>query len=420
MSSIWSILGIAQTADSRLIKKAYSTKLKQVRPDEKPDEFQQLHAAYKSALQQARWLSEQATNQPTRESHAAGLDITNQAEQEFQEPTYQQHDEQITSNNLRLDYETADSFEYNQPKAEQMELSQHASSESSGYQEEIDRIISGIDRVIMEGNAFNVDSWKFVLESEYILDQNFFDDLGLAVLRRIASYYNKEEFREQGDFGINEDVLHHLNSIFRWDNYEYDYSFYLQNQFGIQQFDTLKGFEDKIINPKTDITGDLRGAKSIKKVFKYSSTPFKYYYYGGNGKRFMAMTIDMLLALSIASLVYLASEIVIGHKLTFARNFNSYIVFTIYLIGSWLFESSSHQATPGKKLLGLRVVNSNQIKLGYLHGLLRVGIFAVTSIGFYITAIINARSDGKYIHDRFSRSYVMDLWRTRKEHKKRA
>ena len=44
------LLGLADDADERAIKRAYATKLKTTRPDEDPEGFQRLHEAYQAAL----------------------------------------------------------------------------------------------------------------------------------------------------------------------------------------------------------------------------------------------------------------------------------------------------------------------------------------------------------------------------------
>lgn len=56
--SVWSVLGIAATADEREIKRAYAKKLKLTRPDDDPAAFQALHDAYESALRTARYANE--------------------------------------------------------------------------------------------------------------------------------------------------------------------------------------------------------------------------------------------------------------------------------------------------------------------------------------------------------------------------
>jgi hypothetical protein len=53
MTTIWQELGIDPTTDSAVIKSAYAARLKVTRPDENPDGFQRLRAAYNAALRQA-------------------------------------------------------------------------------------------------------------------------------------------------------------------------------------------------------------------------------------------------------------------------------------------------------------------------------------------------------------------------------
>ncbi len=50
----WFLLGIEQTNDTDVIKKAYRARLKETNPEEKPEEFKALRAAYEEALQYAK------------------------------------------------------------------------------------------------------------------------------------------------------------------------------------------------------------------------------------------------------------------------------------------------------------------------------------------------------------------------------
>ena len=50
----WDVLGVPSDADAKTIKVAYAKLLKENKPDEKPSGFQQLHAAYKTALKAAK------------------------------------------------------------------------------------------------------------------------------------------------------------------------------------------------------------------------------------------------------------------------------------------------------------------------------------------------------------------------------
>jgi hypothetical protein len=51
--SLWDVLGIAPTSDETVIRRAYASVLKRVRPDDDPEGFRQLRAAYEAAMQGA-------------------------------------------------------------------------------------------------------------------------------------------------------------------------------------------------------------------------------------------------------------------------------------------------------------------------------------------------------------------------------
>ena len=51
---IWKILGIERTNDTKIIKKAYAEKAREVHPEEHPEEFQKLHNAYVDAMNYAK------------------------------------------------------------------------------------------------------------------------------------------------------------------------------------------------------------------------------------------------------------------------------------------------------------------------------------------------------------------------------
>ena len=60
MNNIWEILGIAPTDSKKEIRKAYAAKSREIHPEEKPEEFQQLKDAYEKAL---KWIAQETANQ---------------------------------------------------------------------------------------------------------------------------------------------------------------------------------------------------------------------------------------------------------------------------------------------------------------------------------------------------------------------
>jgi len=50
MGEVWEILEIEPTSDKKIIKQAYAKAVKKYHPEENPEEFQKIHAAYKQAL----------------------------------------------------------------------------------------------------------------------------------------------------------------------------------------------------------------------------------------------------------------------------------------------------------------------------------------------------------------------------------
>lgn len=58
----WNILGIERTTDTRLIKKAYASKVKECHSEDNPQEWMQLHDAYKAALNYAKSVNKNHMN----------------------------------------------------------------------------------------------------------------------------------------------------------------------------------------------------------------------------------------------------------------------------------------------------------------------------------------------------------------------
>jgi uncharacterized RDD family membrane protein YckC len=117
--------------------------------------------------------------------------------------------------------------------------------------------------------------------------------------------------------------------------------------------------------------------------------------------RAVAFVVDAIFSgLLIWGVTLIAGDI----KSVFVKYIIGYIIYVAY--GS-VFEISPFQATPGKLLVGIRVINVNGKSIGLKFGFLRnlTKIFSVLTIFGGIMAFIN---DGNQaVHDLFGRDYVI-------------
>jgi uncharacterized RDD family membrane protein YckC len=93
----------------------------------------------------------------------------------------------------------------------------------------------------------------------------------------------------------------------------------------------------------------------------------------------------------------------------FSGNYESLILaMGFYLVSAPILEATPLQATPGKILLGLKVVSRKGKRLNILHSLFRSAMFYLSTLAVKITLWINLFSrDGKLLHDRLSASRVI-------------
>jgi uncharacterized RDD family membrane protein YckC len=361
--NIWEHLGLEPTVDTKAIKHAYAKKVKVIRPDEHPEPFQALHTAYKQALGLAR------------------RDCINQ--------------DVVT---IAIDDCAA----------------------VNTAQPIIDHSLAKVVALLEDSSQRHIlSSWEFLVENPLILDSSFNWQLGLKVFQLVAQYNQKNRSKRRLVHRVDSHIANYLNDIFNWKSEE----FYLRSQLGDDLCEHLISLivdRNQQVSDTRALAG-LRGSKSVKQIRRVRKTPIEFYYFAGPIKRALAMLIDMLLAYPLAHLVFEANRQFIFSDISAAvleQIFYATLI-SIYLITTWLFETSNLQATPGKKLFGLKVTDTRHSKLEALHGLTRSLIFGVTSVGFYITIIINNWLGGNFIHDRLSKSHVIDYRRSEREHNRR-
>lgn len=141
------------------------------------------------------------------------------------------------------------------------------------------------------------------------------------------------------------------------------------------------------------------------------------------GRRFTAYLMDIL---PIVLVLFLIAWFLLGFDKVFAtyaanrRNLNARLEFyfyrnlirdlsfVLYLIYSCLFEASSFQATPGKTLQGLRVVDENQEPLTIRRAVLRNFCKLLCTLPCFLGFLpILWRPDRRGGHDLLAKTYVI-------------
>lgn len=415
----WVLLGIEPSDDTRAIKRAYAKKLKQTRPDEKPQEFQQLHSAYKRALTIAE--SPQpviespqpvvASPQPVVENSQPLIE-TAQSGEDSPQPAMETHQPAPPEETAVAERE---------PPPE-LPPEQHSAAVEAERQKRIDeyrRVLQQVDRALENDRRIGMEkTWRFLAECSYLLEEEFNWNLGLGVFECFARFNSEapekgcnQKYRPQ----VTANILAYGDMLFGWsENRDY-----LYREFGEALcdavLDSMQG-EPQSVDP-------LQGVRGGRKLIKHKPQPAEesldYYYFGHLLARAFAFLLDIFLVYVVVGLTTSIIMIKAIGKSEGAANLTALFVSILgYLVLAWIAESSRWQATPAKHLLGYRVTDRHFKRVGYLHGLWRIFSFILTLPLFKVGWFINCFLGGNLLHDRLSRTYVIDYRKSREEYLK--
>ena len=146
--------------------------------------------------------------------------------------------------------------------------------------------------------------------------------------------------------------------------------------------------------------------------------------YAGFGIRLLAWLIDFLVLLFLSFIIALISGFFIAFLLIYVSivsadssivtslsNFISgFIGFSVNLLYFTLFWSSKFQGTPGKILLGLKIVDANGNKISYSTALIRYISTIISSLLLgigYLLIIFDGKKQA--LHDKFASTYVIKV-----------
>ena len=395
----WRILQLEATDDTRAIKRAYARLLKTTRPDESPEAFQALHAAYKAALKDAETATGaepgggRTSPEPRFESEAHERAVTEPVPPERVDPPPPSRD---------LDHARLADSEFERLLARCRELLDAGAARDAG--------------------AGRVTAWQFLAESPWMLDSAFQHRLGDSLLQLFLE--------RQDSAPPDEPLLHYLNQLFDWQGDRGA----LSGRLGRERLDLLLAPLDSTPSDDSDLIRGLRGGEKVVREVRREETGEtpsaepEELYFTVMGLRLTAMILDWILIGSLVAMpawivVVINSSINDTDQNTFQWVLSIFLglVIPIYLVMAVVMEGGGRwQATPGKRMLGLKVMDRNFQPLSFGHNLWRVVCFVlIHSFAAHFVVVINIFLRGNLVHDRISRSYLINQARSEREYKER-
>lgn len=376
----WDILELPPEADKKAIKRAYARLLKQNRPDQNPDGFQALHAAYQQAL---TWQAQHTTDldtditpeteiEPVSEpstsatvsvaSPSAATDpiltpaapITSTLSQiklekiEPAEPAVHTYRLQAELEPTAAPASNAAATEEDEALAQQQALDRQLSADW-------DYFLQTTQAQLHDKRARqNPQAWHFIEQLASFNDLMFREKVSQELFDSLSELNRRS--LEQKVLYIKPAVLNYLNQLFNWDAQWTSLSEY----YGSEQADAILAY---INSPQQE------------KGKKLAVRPKELFYW----KRSIAAAIDVGLLFVLVKLGGLLQSLT---GLELSTNMNHLLITIVWFIAFPLIESSALQASLGKRLLGLKVVDREGNPLRWYHAMWRHLIATVAIIGF--------------------------------------
>lgn len=420
----WAVLELDASASLKDIKKSYAKKLKSNKPDENPEGFQRLNSAYQEACRIAK---QKARQQAYEEEHAEQERLEKQSlleeQQSLQEnlPEFSEPDHLIDEVDELDDFEDDEWQENTEWETKEIylkdvsltvpiierELSvQQEDSELANEEEQTsygeDDLINDVE-ALMESESLNdLSKWKPLLNSPLLYEIRFRGWFTLRLFYLVSDKLEaeKEQAKEAED---NKDIeqttpvlkqatLNFLNEKMMWTHQVDRLESHFDHDELVRVIERLKPSNPKanpnIVNASTD---EEESKKDHASIFK----------------RLAAFIIDNLIFAVGVSLIAKMNAVMPEDIILESTHLLGINILWMCILFPYM--ESTLQASPGKWLVGIKVVSRKGKKLNYFHALIRLILCIVNIIGFKITIFLNAfMYDGRLLHDKISYSKVVN------------
>ena len=427
---MWDILGLdGPTDDAKVIKRAYAKKLKQVKPDESPQEFQILHEAYEAAKAYAKQckreqaaVAESAASeslepniidedeaqpalQTSSGSDSADLAASttnveahsqNEASEASESPgDFTSSDDSTTepeSAHLTADQTaaqeqspelTSDSQSDSQrPSSDSEELAADSGADERDHMEEYHAFMHQVVAYLEDHHqAVDYGAWSQILNAYFLNEFTYKSHASYWIFHTVcglceASIQAAREADGELVSDVSTELLHLLNVHFNWAGHLAE----LEERFDPDAVDFIITQAQSWVHPDEVKRRAVRvPPKDGNHLTGYGGQLLFY--------RAWATLIDYFLVLAMSALSVVGIDRLLAH-FEKAANSDSFFWAIFLLVGALYFglmESSKLQATLGKRMVKLKVINTRDCgRTSWLRSTLRFGIFTGSMLFFQV------------------------------------
>ena len=385
--SCWKVLGIEPTADKAVIKRAYAVMLKLNKPDENPQGFSQLHAAYKQALQQSPRYAE-AVVEEEHETVSISAQDGNILDSAIDQTQSRPHLDVPVEYSIEQQHELTAAPQLHSPHA--LEPVMQADDEEL-YFDDLDEawenlVDSTHHALSSPARANDKDCWTFIEETDALYDLQFKAEFSYFLFEKLLEYYEQQHL----DKPFNRHIIDYLDNTFRWR----DKRDVMEGYYGYERVEFLLGPPQALVE---------------EQQFKWTSPKIHRgpMVYGGYYARIFSTLLDIIAVMFIASFIVKISNKYGLHNFL-ADSGKGLAGLYLYALIVPIMEASPLQASLGKLLFGMKVVSPRGRRINIFHALWRNLVYIACTAGFKVTIWINFFiNDGRLLHDRLSKSIVI-------------
>jgi len=360
----WEILGIEPTTNKKNIKRAYAKKLKAVRPDDNPQAFQELREAY-------QWALNEYEEPYDYYEYTPDVELAEQAHTSEYNLIFDES--QNANTQPKLINETLEA-----PPADETDEDYSESEEETLSESQLEQDWNTLfDRVTANTQGHKISHWKFIEELPSMQDMNFKNEVSYKLFSMLSET-NQISLLQHKTLRIKPKVLNYLNSIFAWDTQWQHF----QKEFGDKQTDAI-----------------IQYLGSDKARFK----PQEPYLFLRLGALMLDLMIPFIIIMALEQLFSL-----LGFQ-AIEKDIKGSIAFIYWFLVIPILEATPLQASIGKKVVGLMVINQYGERIAWYQSLFRNWLTIVNMLLLRLIWWINLIFIYKYNtlpQDSLSRSYV--------------